>query len=231
MFALIRTDIKNILRDPSLFIICIVPFIMLAILRFGYPALWQNWPHIVIYIPYVLAMFCILVSAMPGFAIAFAILDEKDHNLQVVLHVLPISYSKITMIRIGVILLFGFLSSALLLFFSGIPAGDPFQILLLTVTSSLSAPIIALIPAFFARNKIEGATIIKMLNFLILLPLPGFLFPGWWTWLLAVFPTWWVYGAFKSIGNSFEFYSYIVGGFLFQTSVLWGVWMWVFRKK
>jgi hypothetical protein len=165
-------------------------------------------------------MFCIVVAIMPGIAIAFAMLDEKDQNLQVVLQILPIPYLRIIMYRTLVIVTFGFLSALMLLFFSGIDSGTIFQKILLSLIASLSAPIMALIPAFFAQNKIEGATMTKLLNFLIMLPIPAFLFPGTWSWFMMIFPAWWVFFAFESIDSAVVFGAAISGGVLVHLGVL-----------
>jgi fluoroquinolone transport system permease protein len=220
MITIIKTDLKNIMRDPSLLMICFVPFIILALLRWGYPPLRAIWPEAEIYSGLGLAMFCIVVAIMPGIAIAFAMLDEKDQNLQVVLQILPISYLRIIMYRTLVIATFGFLSALMLLFFSGIDSGTIFQKILLSLIASLSAPIMALIPAFFAQNKIEGATMTKLLNFLIMLPIPAFLFPGTWSWFMMIFPAWWVFFAFENTDSAALFSVAIACGTLVHLGVL-----------
>lgn len=220
MFAIFKTDIRNILRDPSLLIICVVPFIILAMLRWGYPLLVTFWPEAVIYKDLGMAMFCITGAVMPGIAIAFAILDEKDQNLDKVLHILPVSYQSITIIRMLVVFLFAFFSAFLLLLFSNITQASTIEKLLLSLLTAALAPILASVPAFYANNKIEGATMTKLLNFLIILPMPAFLFPGLWGWFLMLIPSWWIYFAFESLANPLKFVAAITGGLLFLTAIM-----------
>lgn len=220
MFAIIRTDIRNILRDPSLLIICVVPFIMLAMLRWGYLWLLEIWPDVVIYKNLGMAMFCITGAVMPGIAIAFAILDEKDQNLDTVLKILPVYYHTITKIRMLVVFSFAFFSALLILVFSNIIQVTILEKVLLSLLTASLAPILASVPAFYAQNKIEGATMAKLLNFLIILPLPAFLFPGVWGWFLMLIPSWWVYFAFESVANPLIFAAAFAGGLLFSTAFM-----------
>jgi fluoroquinolone transport system permease protein len=231
MYSIIRTDIKNILRDPSLLLICFVPFLILALLRLGFPALQNVWPEADEYASLGLAMFCITVAIMPGIAVAFAMLDEKDNNLDTVLQILPVSYKKITWYRMGLIFGFGFISAMLLLIFSGIPSGNTVQKFLLAILTASSAPLMAIIPAFFAQNKIEGATYTKLLNFLIILPLPAFLFPGLWSWFMMIFPAWWIYFAFTGTDNNLIFILAIAGGIIVHTAAIFILMRKIFKAK
>lgn len=220
MIEIVRTDLKNILRDPSLMLICFVPFIMLALLYFGYPALLTAWPEAAQYSGLGLAMFCITGSVMPGIAIAFAMLDEKDQHLQQVLQILPVSFRRITMLRLTTTYLFGFLSALLILTFSGIKNYSIAQTLLLSLLTAAIAPLISVIPAFYASNKIEGATLSKLLNFLLILPLPAFLFPGVWGWFLMVLPSWWIYFAFESVDNPLKLIGAVAGGLIYLSVIM-----------
>jgi fluoroquinolone transport system permease protein len=216
MIAIIKTDFRNILRDPSLIMISMVPLVMLALLRWGYPALQMAWVEIEIYRHLILATFCITGAIMPGIALAFAMLDEKDQNIDNVLRILPLSYLRIVISRVAVIFIFGFVSALLFLLFSGIERYHWLILFSLSLLSALMAPVIGLATAYFASNKIEGATITKALNFLILLPLPAFLFPGSWNWFLAVFPAWWIFLAFESTHLYPMFVAGITGGIIFH---------------
>ncbi len=230
MLKIVLTDLKNIMRDPSLIIICLAPLLMLALLRFGYPPLQEAWPEADQYIYIILAAFCITGALMPGIAMAFVMLDEKDQHLDAVLRVLPISFERIVMYRMGLIYVFGFLSCILMLGFTGIFTGTFLQMLLLALLVAASAPLLAMIPAFMATNKIEGATYTKALNFMILLPVVAFLFPGSWGWAMAVFPAWWVYFAFENLNHWPWFVFAIVGGLVYHGLLLLLVQRYFLRK-
>lgn len=220
ILSIVRTDIRNILRDPALLMLCFAPLLMLAVLRYGYPAIYEYWPEISNYRNLILALFCIVGSLMPGLAMAFAMLDEKDQDLQVVLQILPVSFPTITFYRVMVIYTFGFLTTLLFLNFSAISHFNILQQLLLATLTSATAPILALIPAFLASNKIEGTTLSKMLNFLFMLPIPAFLFPGTWSWFMMIFPAWWIYFSFENTENLWAFLAGIAGGLIIHGIIL-----------
>lgn len=193
---IVKTDLKNILRDPSLVLLLFVPFLITALLRWGYPFFLEAIPEAAVYNMLVLAMLSMTCGAMPGMAIAFAILDEKDNGLLPVLMILPVSFRKIVFSRLIAVYLYGAAAAFMAIAFSGLSEGALLQNLLLALLAASPAVAMGLVPAFFAANKIEGATLAKILNFLLIFPLPAFIFSGWWTNLLAMFPAWWVYRAF-----------------------------------
>ncbi len=204
-FNIIITDIKNILRDPSLVMMLFVPFLITALLRWGYPYFLEAVPEATEYNMLVLAMLAMTSGAMPGIALAFAILDEKDNGLLPALMILPVSFRKIVLNRIWTISIYGTFAALITISFSGLSEASLVQNLLLSLLAASPAAAFGMVPAFFAANKIEGATLAKILNFLLVFPLPAFIFSGWWTSLLGVFPAWWVYSAFTSTTDPVKF--------------------------
>jgi fluoroquinolone transport system permease protein len=199
---IVKTDFKNIFRDPSLFMIVLAPLLIMVLLRFGWPLLTHAFPLMEEYRLMVLSGFCLIAAAMPGMAVGFVILDEKDENLLMPLHVLPLSFSNIILLRMGVIVAFGFVSGCLMILASGMAPDLNWEIPIMAITAAGIAPISALIPAFAAKNKIEGMTWAKLLNFLMVLPLPAFFIPPVWEWAFYLIPTFWIYKAFITSGDA-----------------------------
>ena len=216
---IVKTDIKNILRDPSLVLLLFVPFLITALLRWGYPFLLEAVPEAAAYNMLLLGMLSMTCSAMPGMAIAFAILDEKDNGLLPALMILPVPFRKILLNRLLAIYIYGAAAAFIAIVFSGLSEGTLLQNLLLSLLAASPAAALGMIPAFFAANKIEGATLAKVLNFLLVFPLPAFILAGWWTNLLAVFPTWWVYRAFTGTSETAIFPGAFGGGLAYHALV------------
>jgi fluoroquinolone transport system permease protein len=229
--TIIQTDIKNILRDPSLLILLFVPLLIAAVLRWGYPILISEIPEISTYNMLVLALLSVSAAAMPGIAIAFAILDEKDNFLIDALRVLPVSFGDIIFYRNIAIYSFGSLAAFITISFSGISDGSIVQNIMLSFLAAAPAPLMALIPAFIAANKIEGATLAKAMNFIIVLPLPAFIFTGLWTWLLMIIPAWWIYQAFLNTANHIMFTVYFTAGIIIHLAAFAFLMEVVFRKR
>lgn len=213
---IIKTDIRNILRDYSLLVIIFVPVIIIALLRLGYPILLAEVPAISDYTLLILAMLCMISAIMPGMAISFVILDEKDNQLLPALMILPVSLKKITWYRNLIIYMYGMIAAIFTLSFSGIAEINIGKTFMLSILAAAPAPVMAMVPAFFAANKIEGATIAKVLNFLIIFPLPAFIFTGWWTNLLMIFPSWWIYKTFSATGSLWTFLPVLLTGLVYH---------------
>lgn len=226
-FTIIKTDLKNIFRDPSLFMILIVPVIITVLLFFGWPLLSNQWPIIVQYKPLILGGFCLVSAAMPGMAISFVILDEKDENLIQTLHILPVSFSLIIRLRMIIIFLFGVIASTMMLLVSGMISGNELKAPLLAMLASAIAPMSACIPAFMAKNKIEGMTYAKMLNFIMVLPLPAFFIQGNFEYFFGIIPSYWIYKSFIVIDNNFQFMLFWTIGMLYHAVLLFITFKWI----
>jgi fluoroquinolone transport system permease protein len=218
--TIIKTDLQNILRDYSLLMLLILPLIITGLLRWGYPFVLESWPVLDEYSPLLLGMLAMTSAAMPGLAISFAILDERDNMLLPALRVLPVAFQKIIINRNLAIYIFGIFAAFITIVFSGIADKNVVRSFLLALLTAAPAPILALVPAFFAANKIEGATLAKILNFLLIFPLPAFIFSGWWTNLLMVLPSWWVYKAFMVTGELQIFLSVAGIGIIFHAAII-----------
>lgn len=216
-----QTDIRNILRDYSMVMMLFVPLIIMSLLRWAYPFLLSALPEAAQYNMLLLGMMAMVSGAMPGMTMAFAILDEKDNGLLSVLMVLPVSFNRIILGRLAMIAAYSAIAAFLVISFSRLSDGNTAKNILLSLLAASPAVALGLVPAIFAANKIEGATMAKLLNFILIFPLPAFLFQGWWTHILMVFPAWWVFRAFTTTGELLVFFGAVTGGLAYHALVGW----------
>lgn len=171
---------------------------MATIFRWGYPPLLAYYPEISSYYPYLLSAFIMVSALTPAMAMAFILLEEKDNALFPVFNILPYSFRKIISIRMLLLSALAILSALLIQLLSPGPR-LPLGIMLISILlSSGMAPLFCLSIALIARNKIEGATIAKAMNFAVLLPLPALLYPSWWSYFAWPLPTFWIFKLFLS---------------------------------
>jgi fluoroquinolone transport system permease protein len=194
-FALMRNDFKHIFRDKALTALFVMPLFLVLALRFGFPHLVSRFPIVAGYNRILLAFVCGMFSAFPAFIAAFIMLDEKDDGLFTVLRVMPISPMAFILYRMSFVVALGSLSAGGAMLFSGIIAPDVGRALVSAVLFGLSAPLIALLVVTIAKNKIEGVTVLKGLNLLLMLPLISFFTSSPARLLLGVIPVYWVYQA------------------------------------
>ena len=194
-------DIKNTKRDPTLMVLMFLPLIIIGAVRYGLPVLSEFLPDIVNYNYVIVAFFCILVSAFPAFVVSFIMLSEKDEKLIPAFLVTPIRSYGYLLSRTLFILLFGFLNSLLLLLLNGLVQFKWDSLFIVSLMSALTAPGIVFFTVAFARNKIEGVTLMKLMNVSLVLPVLSLFLNHSVRWLLGVFPAFWV---FQAVDYSFK---------------------------
>lgn len=192
-YSVVASDLRNTRREPTLMMLFIVPFIMLALIRFGLPVLIDYIPKSKDYQNIIIAFFVLLNAVFPGFILSFIFLDEKDLKLIPVLRVTPVSLKGVLLSRIVFMLLFGFLGSLLILFFNGITNHTLFQCFAIAILCALNVPFLVLFISTIAKNKVEGLTLLKLVNVTLFIPIAVFFIESNWENLLAIFPAYWVF--------------------------------------
>jgi hypothetical protein len=201
-------DFQLIFRDKVLLVILFIPVIMVSILWWGVPLMMENLAIAPQYYPLIVGVFCIVTAISPAYLVSFIMLDEKDEDVLTVIRTMPLSPIYFISYRILFTLIFGFLTSLLILVVSNLNL--PINYIILTSTLvSLIAPISALTIVTFSRNKIEGLTFLKGINFLTVLPLLSFFTGTLGKMALAIIPTYWVY---QTLMNSTNVYFYLFLG-------------------
>ncbi len=206
ILPIIKADLKNTRLDPTLLLMAFVPFLMLAFIRYGTPALSIYIPGMEEYYKEIITFFVVLNGILPGFIISFILLDEKDLQLIPVLKVTPVSLSGVLAARIVFMVVFGFLSSLLIALFNGLVEFSFAIAIQLSLLSALNAPIITLINSSIAKNKVEGLTMLKVANLSLMIPLLVFFIDTPLENLLAILPAFWPYKLMDSTNNTFPIF-------------------------
>jgi len=186
--TILSADLKTIKREPTLFIMLFIPILMLLILRFGLPILNGYLPELINFNPLLCIFFCIIVAAFPSFIISFIILDEKDQTLIPLLRVMPIKLIIFLKSRLLFIIFFGFINSLLILNFNSIFVITFYKTVIISFLAAITSPSVFLITISFAKNKIEGVTLMKILNVLLILPIISIFINHFTKYLFCFFP-------------------------------------------
>jgi fluoroquinolone transport system permease protein len=210
--ALALSDLKIVFRDKTLTTIFLVPFVIILFLRYAVPLAAQRFPVVAGYYPVILAFFCYLVSSFPAFLASFVMLDEKDEDVLTVIKVMPFSLSDFLAYRMLFIVLAGTFFSSLAILLSGLAEMGPAPALALSFLFALSAPLTTLTVVTFAKNKIEGLSVLKGLSAVLMLPLLSFFIASPWKFTLGVIPVFWTYTAFQEPAPSLNFALYYAAG-------------------
>ena len=220
LFPLISYDFKNIFRDPILVVLLFVPILIILLVRFGLPPLVDTFPVIEGYQFLIVMLFALLIASFPAFIISFIMLDEKDEGIFVYYKVLPLSDLKFLFYRLGFIILFAWFYSLILLITQTSVAISLWQMLLSALLFALIPPIITLITVTFSRNKIEGVTMMKVLNLLLFIPVAAFFIHSPWKYIFGIIPVFWSFQTMEITANTGLFLLCFFTGILLHAGLL-----------
>ena len=126
-----------------------------------------------------------------GMVIGFLLLDERDAHTLTALRVTPLSIRGYLAYRLTMPLLLATASTMLGYVLIGF-APLPFSALLaISAVGALSAPLLTLVLATAAPNKVAGLAVVKVLNGLNLLPVAAFFLPMPLQYVAGIIPTYW----------------------------------------
>lgn len=199
---------RNAGRDPTLLVMLFVPVLMILVTRFGVPPLAEAWPVVVDYYPIIVVFFCVITAMMPAYIVSFMLLDEKDQGVLTAYRIMPITPEGFFGMRMLFMFVFDLTGSFLLLQMNGLVAVPVFKSIIVSVVCAACSPFFVFLTVSVAKNKIEGATIMKVLNVLLMLPLISLFVDSPLTYILGVIPFYWIYEGFEVVNNSSRFFIY-----------------------
>lgn len=171
VWHILRHDLQQLSRDRSLFVFLLMPFLIIPLMRWGWPWLtemmpaWEAWgAQLTVLMGMVLALCPALIWGLP-------MLAEKTGGIWSVWQASPLAFGKWMGIRLS------FLTGMSAIFILGLFLGTneialPIaRLLLLLIGMSVFAPLSTLIMLAWAHNQVEGLSLFKLMNILLFLPL------------------------------------------------------------
>jgi fluoroquinolone transport system permease protein len=186
-------DFKHIFRDKTLLVFLTTPLTLLLFVRLFVPYITGVYPLLKDYHPLVMMFACLQTAIMFGFITSFLILEEKDENVLQAIRVLPISSSFFIAYRLLFATSFSFLGALFMVLWGGLTSLGFIDAILLSVQYSLAAPLITLIIATYAKNKIEGMAFFKGIDLLLIIPILSLFLTGAVRYVFGFIPVFWTY--------------------------------------
>ena len=180
--ALVYADSRLLWRDPLLGWVLLMP-LGLALLfrvlipRAGGALLTATGFNLAPYYPLIMGGYLMTAPGIVGMVIGFLLLDERDARTLVALRVTPLSMRRYLAYRVTLPLLFGTASTLVGYPLIGITPLPLTSLLAIAAVAGLSAPLLALVLATAAPNKVAGFAMVKVLNGVNLLPVVAFFLP------------------------------------------------------
>ncbi len=223
IFTLSVNDFRMVFRDPMLRIFLFMPLLVLAVVVWLVPVLFAAYPAARAYDYVILMLAGMQTSTMFGFINGFVFLEEKDEQVFSALRVLPVSAGMLVGVRMLLGFAVAFLVNGVLLRLTPWVEMGWGQTLLLAVQYALLAPLLALLVATFAQNKVEGLAQFKLYNFALNLPALIYFLPHKLLHALAVIPTYWTFRSVEALHTGGDFWLFYGIGTLVYGGVLVGL--------
>ncbi|MGK7389109.1 MAG: hypothetical protein ACNS60_02110 [Candidatus Cyclobacteriaceae bacterium M2_1C_046] len=216
-----KSDFHSTFRDPLFKMLLFFPLLSFAIVRYVLPVIVSYYPPVGDYTEVILMWACIQSASMFGMIYGFLFLEEKEESLWQVLRVLPVATGELVFSRLFIGLVVSVFVNYLLIHFGNIIFIPFWKELILAIQFSLVAPLISLLLGVFAKNRIEGLAIIKIVNLLLIVPALIYFIPGDWMHLAAIIPTYWSYRSLELVNDLPDFLIFLsVGFFLYFAAIV-----------
>lgn len=207
-------DFRSTFREPMFKGLLFFPFIAYVIVRWVLPAVEVQYPAVSNYKLVVLMWACLQSATMFGFIYGTLFLEEKEENLFEVIMITPVPLFKIVLSRLLIGLIISVVVNFFLINYGRVVHLPILKVILISFLFGLAAPLIALILAAFAKNRIEGLAQMKIVNILLIIPALIYFIPHKTAHLTAVIPTYWTNRALEFANDNMKFI------WLFATSLI-----------
>lgn len=216
-------DALSVRRDAMLRWMIFLPLLITAAVRTVLPSLimhldgWLPLDLQSLYRPLMGALFFLLVPFLWGMLSGFLLLDQRDDRTLSALQITPLPLRHYLLYRLG---LPTALSAATV--FILFPLADLGSLhmgarFVLALGAAPLAPLVALLLAALAQNKVQGMALTKGSGLLIVPALAAYFLPLPWRWLASIAPTFWPAEAFwQALQNHPSFILYTIGGVVYQ---------------
>lgn len=233
--TLIEADSRLLWRDPLLGWILALPIGLALLLRPLIPRVHDALVtaagfDLTPYYPLVMGGYLMTAPGMVGMVIGFLLLDERDARTLTALRTTPLSMRQYLAYRIAVPLLLGTASTLIGYPLIGLVPLRLSTLLPIAIVAGLSAPLLALVLAIAAPNKVAGFAVVKVMNAVNLLPIVAYFVPLPLQFMAGIFPTYWPMRAFWSASASESYGAYLVIGTVVAGFAL-ALAVWLFDRK
>lgn len=190
-------DVRNVRRDSMTSWMIFIPIMMALFMRWGVPPLnaWlleQYDFNLVEYYPVLLAYLFIGMCPMVfGVVIGFLLVDEKDDNTLTALQVTPLPLSSYLVYRVTIPIILTFVLMFVIFPLANLTPFDLRTILFSAIAAAPMAPMLALMIASIAQNKVQGFALMKLMGIVLLAPVLAYFAPAGWELAFGIFPTYW----------------------------------------
>ena len=227
--SLARSDLFNLRRDPLLIYLALVPWLMVLLVRLAVPSLtvWLQEVYGIDLVPHyhlIVSFFFVMeIPMIIGVVMGLLLLDERDDGVLTALGVTPVSGLRFLRYRLWLMIGLSAVHVLVCANLTGLVPPEAWPRLVpVALGCSLFAPLLALIMAVFAGNKLEGLALMKALGVLLVGPVAAYFIRSEWQLVLGVMPSYWWARAYWALGRGSEMWACLGIGTVYHAAlILW----------
>ncbi|MFB1049714.1 hypothetical protein [Paraliobacillus sp. JSM ZJ581] len=169
-------DWKNIRRDPFLIFSMFGILLLASFVRFGLSKLDEliathTTYELTEHFPLIVGLVLLMTPLMIGMLYGFVILDERDEGVLLYYAVTPLTKVGYLFCRLLLPMITTFFLSFIVILIQGVIEWKIITFIPTALLLALQAPLITMLMASLASNKVEGLALAKVINLSILSPL------------------------------------------------------------
>lgn len=196
--TLVAADLRRVTRDPLMAGIIAAPLAVALIFRFAVPDAEALQATLAAYLgedvgasmarAAPLLLMSLLTAIAPGLVGAvygLLLVGERDERTMMALRVMPVSFARYVAARLLTPLAFSVGVTIVAYPVAGLAPLPITTVALIAIVNAISAPVVALAMAAFARNKMAALAVMRVANSVLALPVvayfavPPMLYPAW----------------------------------------------------
>ncbi len=226
MFAFGTNDARNVRRDSMLLTFLLAPLLAVVVLRIAVPIVATHLDQrysfdLTAYYPLLLSLLVLGLPSGFGSLAGFMILDERDDDTLTALRVTPASMTGYATYRISTAVTLSFLYTLGCVSLTGLAPGSLIHSLIpAALLAGFFSPLVALMLATLADNKVEGLAFGKASGIFMLGPLAAYFVGPNWQLLFGILPTYWPAKAFWVAAEGGNYLPYVLFGLLYHLILL-----------
>lgn len=171
--GLIRTDVRNWVRDPMMAIAALGPLVLAVVIRFGAPAVTELASSVVAlepYYPVIAGSLAVVGPTIYGFVVGMVVLEDRERGVLAAYRTSPLSDRGYLLYRATTAFVLTFLATVPALAVGGIHPVSPAVLLASAFVGALGGPVLVFTFATLASNTIEGVALSKIVNVAMFTP-------------------------------------------------------------
>ncbi|MCA9959928.1 MAG: hypothetical protein KC443_12880 [Anaerolineales bacterium] len=230
--ALGPIDTRSVRRDSLLRWILLLPLVIALASRWLLPLLITQaeallaLPLRVYYPPIMSYALIALVPFMVGMVIGFLLLDQRDDRTLLALQVTPLSLNNYLFYRLALPMFISLIVTVVTIPISGLVHMNLGQLLLAALVAAPQAPLVALVLAAIAQNKVQGFALTKASGVVMLPPIIAYFIHSPWQIAIGIVPTYWPAKVLWALQAGTPVWGYLLGGMVYQLLLL----LWLARR-